>query len=167
MKTKVNTIEELKALIEKEIQLHVADIVLSDQIELHPVGEFKEKGFAYVEYEEGIFELHNSEIASVVYLHDIYYVSDIEVVKGIVAEWINEKIIGSFTTTEGRSCTEMLEGKWESLHKVQEGYDILSDNLSEQELSDQERWFDIEAAADGRRFATTGTSDLEYYIEIK
>jgi len=102
-----------------------------------------------------------------VYLHDIYYVSDIEVVKGIVAEWINEKIIGSWTTTEGRSCTEMLEGKWESLQKVQEGYDILSDNLSEQELSDQERWFDIEAAADGRRFATTGTSDLEYYIEIK
>ena len=91
MKTQVNTIEELKTLIEKEIQLHVADIVLSDQIELHPVGEFKEKGFAYVEYAEGIFELHHSEITSVVYSHDIYYVSDIDTVREITREWINEK----------------------------------------------------------------------------
>ena len=87
--------------------------------------------------------------------------------KGIIAEWINKKIVGSFTTTEGRACTEMLEGKWESLQKVQEGYDILSDYLSEQEIFGADRWYDIEEAEDGRRFATTGTSDLEYYIEIK
>jgi hypothetical protein len=90
MKTqKVNTIEELKSLIEKEVQLHIADVDFD--IELHSVGEYNERGFAYIEYKEGIFELHHADIASEVYSHDIYYLLSLDAIKEIVSEWINDK----------------------------------------------------------------------------
>ena len=94
MRTTVNTIEELKNLMSKNGQLHVADVHFS--FDLHPVGEYhtENSNFAYIEYEEGIFELHYSDTASVVYSHDIYYLQNIEEVNYIAEEWTNNKITG-------------------------------------------------------------------------
>jgi hypothetical protein len=75
--------------------------------------------------------------------------------------------IGNFTTTEGRQCTEMLDGEWVSLNMTEEAYQILSELLEENELKEEDRWFDIEESESGKLYATTGTSDLEYYIEVK
>ena len=77
------------------------------------------------------------------------------------------KAKGSFTTTDSRQTTEMLIGEFTSLQMVQESYDVLKEYLEEDELTQVDRWFDIEVDEDGKKYATTGTVDLEYYIEVE
>ena len=77
------------------------------------------------------------------------------------------KATGSFTTTDGRRTTEMIIGELTSLQMVQESYNVLEEYLEEDELIQEDRWFDIEEDEDGNKYATTGTVDLEYYIEVE
>ena len=76
------------------------------------------------------------------------------------------KITGNLNTTDSRDTTETLVGKLTSQMKAQKGYDILKEYLSDEELGENDRWFDIEKNEVGKLFATTGTVDLEYYIEV-
>jgi len=77
------------------------------------------------------------------------------------------KAIGNFTNTDGRQTTEMINGTWVSLGMSQKSFDILNIDLSEEELGQEDRWYDIESDGSGRMFATTGTVDLDYYTEIE
>ncbi len=77
------------------------------------------------------------------------------------------KAIGNFTSTDGRQTTEMLEGEWTSLQEPQKAYDILKEYIEDEELKESDRWFDIEEDEEGKKFATSGTVDLEYYIQVK
>ncbi len=77
------------------------------------------------------------------------------------------KATGSFTSTDGRQTTEMLIGELTSLQMVQESYNIFEEYLEEDELTQEDRWFDIEEDEDGKQYATSGTVDLEYYIEVE
>lgn len=77
------------------------------------------------------------------------------------------KAIGNFTSTESRKTTAMLGGEWTSLQDPEASYEILNDYIEDEELNDNDRWFDIEEDEEGRKFATSGTVDLEYYIEVE
>ena len=77
------------------------------------------------------------------------------------------KATGSFTTTDGRQTTEMLIGELTSLQMVQESYNVFEEYLEEDELTQEDRWFDIEEDENGKTYATSGTVDLEYYIEVE
>ena len=77
------------------------------------------------------------------------------------------KATGSFTTTDGRQTTEMLIGELTSLQMVQESYNVFEEFLQIHELEETDRWFDIEEDEDGKKYATTGTVDLEYYVEVE
>ena len=76
------------------------------------------------------------------------------------------KATGNFTTTDGRQTTEMLIGELTSLQMIQESYNVFEEYLEEDELTQEDRWFDIEEDEDGKKYATTGTVDLEYYIAV-
>ena len=77
------------------------------------------------------------------------------------------KTTGNFTTTDGRQTTEMLLGKLTSLQMVQMSYDVFEEYLEEDELTQEGRWFDIEEDENGKKYATSGMVDLEYYIELE
>lgn len=77
------------------------------------------------------------------------------------------KAIGNVTSTEGRQITEMLEGQWRSLQDPYAAYEILKEHIDNEELNEIDRWFDIEEDEKGRQFATSGTVDLDYYIEVQ
>lgn len=78
----------------------------------------------------------------------------------------SDEKVGEFTKTDGRDSTEKLMGEWKSTQKPSESYKVLKEYLDGDELDEEDRWFDIEEDGEGRKFATTGTSDLDYYIEI-
>lgn len=78
------------------------------------------------------------------------------------------KIAGIITETNGRE-TERLLGK-ELIHVDIEGinsYNILKEFIDKDVLNEPDRWFDVEKDQQGHLYATSGTVDLEYYIEIK
>ena len=77
------------------------------------------------------------------------------------------KATGNFTTTDGRQTTEMLIGELTSLQMTQESYNVLEEYLDEKELCQDGRWFDVEEDESGKKYATSGTADLEYYIEVE
>lgn len=57
--------------------------------------------------------------------------------------------LGKFTSTDGRKTTEMLEEEFTPLDMHQEGYDVLKEYLSSDELAEEDRWFDIEESNEG------------------
>lgn len=61
----------------------------------------------------------------------------------------------------------MLIGELTSLQEFQVSYNVFEEYLEEDELTQVDRWFDIEEDKDGKKYATTGTVDLEYYIEVE
>lgn len=77
------------------------------------------------------------------------------------------KATGSFTTTDGRQTTEMLIGKLTSLQMFQESYNVFAFYLEKNELAQEDRWFDVERGECGEKYATSGTVDLDYYIEVE
>ncbi|MFT0577701.1 hypothetical protein [Bacteroides thetaiotaomicron] len=82
------------------------------------------------------------------------------------------KEVGFFTETQGRQ-TEQLLGRemvpcdLTGINQSQASYDILKEYIDEDELEEEDRWFDIETDQNNKIYATSGTVDLDCYIEIE